>query len=106
MLDKKKDMINHPDHYTKGIEVFDYVESWEMNFYRGNVIKYTTRAGLKSKHTEIEDLQKAIANLEREIDYVRAKNLIAEDLEENLRHINNRIESRKITESEMLAYTE
>ena len=42
-----KEMVNHPSHYNVGIETIDYIESWEMNFNTGNVIKYTTRAGFK-----------------------------------------------------------
>ena len=57
--------VNHPSHYNKGIETIDYIESWEMNFNIGNVIKYTTRAGYKDN--KLEDLEKAKWYLEREI---------------------------------------
>ena len=60
-----KNRVNHPNHYNKGIETIDYIESWEMNFNIGNVIKYTTRAGYKDN--KLEDLQKAKWYLEREI---------------------------------------
>jgi len=61
------DVINHPSHYTayKGVEIIDLTE--QMNFNLGNVVKYVTRAGLKNKDTEIEDLSKAKWYLEREI---------------------------------------
>lgn len=67
------DDVNHPSHYTsyKGIEVIQLTE--QMNFNRGNVIKYTSRAGLKNPGTEIQDLEKAKWYLEREI--TRIKNL-------------------------------
>ena len=52
-----KDAINHPPHYTKGIETSDYIESWEMGFVEGNIIKYITR--YKYKNKPIEDLKKA-----------------------------------------------
>lgn len=50
-------MVNHPPHYTKGIETFDYISSWDMDFASGNAIKYITRAPYKG--TEIQDLEKA-----------------------------------------------
>ena len=58
--------VNHPSHYNKGIETIDYIESWEMNFNIGNVIKYTTRAG--HKDNKLEDLEKAKWYIEREIE--------------------------------------
>ena len=60
-----KEMVNHPSHYNVGSETIDYIESWEMNFNSGNVIKYTTRAGFKEN--QLEDLEKAKWFLEREI---------------------------------------
>lgn len=60
------DMVNHPQHYSAhGIEPIDYIESHNLNFNLGNVIKYVSRAPFKG--TEVEDLQKAKWYLEREI---------------------------------------
>lgn len=61
------DPVNHPSHYTayRGLEVIQLTE--QMNFNRGNAVKYICRAGLKSKETEIEDLEKAVWYLQREI---------------------------------------
>ena len=59
------DMVNHPKHYQHGIEPIDYIESHNLNFNLGNVIKYVSRAPFKG--TEVEDLQKAKWYLEREI---------------------------------------
>jgi len=59
----KKEMVNHPDHYNKGIEVIDYIESWGMDFSTGNIIKYVTRA--KYKNNPLKDLEKAKWYLER-----------------------------------------
>lgn len=62
----EKDMVNHPQHYSShGIEPIDYIESHELNFNLGNVIKYVSRA--KYKGTELQDLEKAKWYLEREI---------------------------------------
>ena len=61
----QKENVNHPSHYNKGIETIDYIESWEMNFNIGNVIKYATRAGYKDD--KLEDLRKASWYITREI---------------------------------------
>ena len=55
---QEKDIINHPEHYTKGgIEVRDFIDSWKLDFNSGNVIKYVVRAPYKG--TELQDLKKA-----------------------------------------------
>lgn len=69
------DPINHPSHYTsyKGLEIIDLCE--QMDFNRGNVIKYVARAGLKGdEKTEIEDLKKAMWYLQREINRLEGTN--------------------------------
>lgn len=64
----KEDPVNHPSHYTTGkIECIDFITDKKMNFCRGNAIKYIVRAGLKDLTKEIEDLEKAIFYLNREI---------------------------------------
>lgn len=62
-----EDKVNHPSHYTryKGLEVIDLTE--QMNFNRGNAVKYIARAGFKDPSTTVEDLQKAQWYIEREI---------------------------------------
>jgi hypothetical protein len=69
------DAVNHPSHYTayKGLEVIDLTE--QMNFNRGNAVKYVCRAGLKDPDTEVEDLEKAVWYLRREITRVKGLNL-------------------------------
>ena len=60
--------INHPPHYADGkIEVIDFIEDKKLNFNLGNVVKYVARAGKKDKSKELEDLQKALWYLQREI---------------------------------------
>lgn len=68
------DAIKHPAYYTQGIECMDYIESHALNYARGNVIKYVTRAGLKDKAKEAEDLKKAEWYLRREISRVTREN--------------------------------
>ena len=67
------DEVNHPVHYTayEGIEVIQLTE--QMNFNRGNAVKYIARAGLKSYDTEIQDLKKALWYIQREINRMEAK---------------------------------
>ena len=59
------DKVDHPDHYTQGIETLDYIESWGMSFSQGNVIKYVSRYLLKGG---VEDLLKAQWYLQRMIE--------------------------------------
>ncbi|MBC1498589.1 DUF3310 domain-containing protein [Listeria welshimeri] len=54
------DDISQPSHYTSGgIEPIQYIQSHNMNYEKGNVIKYITRAGKKEGESEIKDLKKA-----------------------------------------------
>ncbi|UPK64919.1 DUF3310 domain-containing protein [Rhodococcus pyridinivorans] len=62
------DSINHPAHYTgfsNGAEVIDITEN--LNFNRGNAVKYLARAGAKDPAKELEDLRKAEWYVQREI---------------------------------------
>ena len=62
------DNVNHPAHYTDGkIEVIDFIEDKRLGFRRGNAVKYIARAGKKDPDKEVEDLQKAVWYLNREI---------------------------------------
>ena len=66
-----EDLVNHPKHYKmyKGLEVIDLTE--QMNFNRGNAIKYICRAGHKGDaSTEVEDLRKAAWYINREIERI------------------------------------
>jgi len=66
-LKNEEDAVNHPSHYTAyhGLEIIDLTE--QMNFNKGNAVKYICRAGLKDPDKEIEDLEKASWYLRREI---------------------------------------
>ena len=65
---QENDPVNHPAHYTYGkIEVIDYIEDKEFSYNLGNAIKYISRAGKKNPDTLIEDLNKAIWYIKREI---------------------------------------
>lgn len=70
----KHDPVNHPKHYTQhpsGVECIEVTQHY--NFCVGNAIKYLWRAGLKTetnmdtKQKQIEDLNKAVWYIQREI---------------------------------------
>ena len=64
----KTDLVNHPEHYKAGgIEVIDFIESKDLNYRLGNVVKYISRAGKKDSDP-VQDLEKAAWYLKREID--------------------------------------
>ena len=52
-------------HYKRPVERIEVIEAFNLNFSRGNVIKYVARA--KLKENELEDLKKALYYLQREI---------------------------------------
>ena len=58
-------------HYEtdKGFDVIDVAKAYELNFNRGNIVKYVCRAG--KKDNEIKDLEKALDYLNKEIQYLR-----------------------------------
>lgn len=62
----------HP-HYDNGkdYDLIDVISDYNLNFNRGNVIKYIARAG--KKENELLDLLKAQDYLQREIDIVRKR---------------------------------
>ena len=65
---QEHDPVNHPAHYTYGkIEVIDYIEDKGFGYNLGNAVKYISRAGKKNPDTLIEDLNKAIWCIKREI---------------------------------------
>jgi hypothetical protein len=62
------DPVNHPPHYkTGGIETIDFIEAKDLNYRMGNAVKYVSRAGKKEGSDPIEDLEKAVWYLQREI---------------------------------------
>lgn len=69
------DSVDHPSHYAEGwsngAEVIDITEN--LNFNRGNVIKYVARAGRKDAMKTAEDLRKARWYLDRELKRLEAE---------------------------------
>jgi hypothetical protein len=58
-------------HYeaTGEYDLIDIISDYNLNFNRGNVLKYIIRAGRKDD--ELQDLNKALDYIQREIAYVR-----------------------------------
>jgi len=82
MLDKNKEMINHPSHYKGSkFEVIDIIEDFQLDFCMGNAIKYILRC--EKKENQAQDLKKAIWYLNRKI------NQIEENTDEKQRLLGN-----------------
>lgn len=66
--DKVKNTEIRPDYYKiRNYEPKDVIRDWGLNFNLGNVVKYISRAGLKTRDP-YEDLKKAQTYLQFEID--------------------------------------
>ena len=76
----ERDNIN-PEYYKGKVEVIDAIEAWGLNFHRGNAVKYIARAGKKNYANEVEDLEKAVWYINREIERLKK-----EDCEEFLKN--------------------
>jgi hypothetical protein len=68
-------------HYENGtqIDVIEFATMYDLNFNRGNVLKYIVRAG--KKDDEVKDLEKAMDYLRREIETVRERRDKLRDIE-------------------------
>lgn len=79
MIENKKEMVNHPDHYAWlkevcGIEPIDICR--HLDFNCGSAIKYLLRKGkteinLNEREQRIQDLNKAIFYLQDEIEKIK-----------------------------------
>ena len=69
----KNRMKGTQPHYENGkdYDVIDIINDYELNFCRGNILKYVIRAG--KKRDELQDLLKAKDYIEREIQLLRNK---------------------------------
>lgn len=79
---KDYDPVNYPKHYNRGkISVIDFCHDQDLNFDRGNAVKYICRAGDKSEpgmtqeEKAVQDLEKAIFYLKHEIEWIKANGL-------------------------------
>ena len=65
---QQKETVNHPSHYggaDNPYETILVIEAWQLGFCLGNAVKYISRADKKGHR--LEDLQKAVWYLQREI---------------------------------------
>jgi hypothetical protein len=76
----KESIVVRPAHYTNWpIEPIVFIMQNRMEFWRGNIIKYVSRAGLKQyegqdwTESEITDLQKAMRYCEMRINLLKGK---------------------------------
>lgn len=71
-VDEHFNPVDHPAHYTQhpsGVECIEVTE--HFNFCLGNAIKYIWRAGLKG--AAVQDLEKAIWYLQREVARIKLR---------------------------------
>lgn len=68
------DAINRPAHYCKDrkIQPIQVIEDWKLGFNLGSALKYISRAGRKDDR--IQDLEKAVFYLNREIELSKELN--------------------------------
>ena len=67
-------MVDHPSHYGGEDNLYEcikVIEAWGLNFNMGNALKYISRYGQKAGAHEIEDLEKAVWYIQREIAALR-----------------------------------
>lgn len=73
-----RDSVNHPAHYTRfPVEVIEITE--QLDFNRGNAVKYLCRAGFKEGVDEMEDLSKAAWYINRAIEKLQKERDNASD---------------------------
>ena len=74
------DIVYEPDHYSRwDIEPIEVIMRNGFEFWRGNIVKYASRAGYKiydgkdQKQSEITDLQKVIRYAEMRINQINGE---------------------------------
>ena len=71
------DQVLKPDHYERWVvEPVTFIMTNDMEFWRGNVIKYVARAGYKND--EVEDLRKAQRYLQMRINQLEGRQITDE----------------------------
>lgn len=80
MSEHTADVVNEPEHYARWeIEPITYIMSNSFDFWRGNIIKYASRAGFKAYDgktkdaSEILDLKKVIRYAEMRINQLNGE---------------------------------
>ena len=86
-----------PNYYStedKTLDVIEIAKMLDLNFNKGNVLKYMVRAG--KKDSEREDIEKALTYLTRELEYLEERSFQAKKLMSPLEEVNNAILTEKI----------
>ena len=69
MAEHTADIVNEPKHYARWkIEPITYIMLNDFEFWRGNIIKYASRAGYKL-YEGMDEVQSEITDLEKVIRY-------------------------------------
>ena len=74
-IDGDKSKVKHPKHYggrDNPYEAIKVIEAWDVGFNLGNTLKYISRYG--KKDNIIQDLEKALFYLDREIQNLKRIN--------------------------------
>ena len=78
--DSNSNIVNEPNHYTRWvIEPITFIMLNGFEFWRGNIVKYASRAGFKlyegktQEESEIIDLEKVIRYSEMRINQINKK---------------------------------
>lgn len=67
----RHDAVMSPSHYCReGFELGEVLYVWGLTHRRASAVEYIMRAGEKATADEVEDLRKAIRNLQMELDYM------------------------------------
>ena len=79
-LDHLPSNITSPQHYKRwAVQPYEFISQNNLEFWRGNIIKYVMRAGFKTKgglqdrEAEIEDLQKAMQYIDMRIKDIKGE---------------------------------
>ena len=64
-MGNSKERVVHPNHDNRGIDMWDYAHSQNLDFFEGNIVKYVTRWRDKNG---LEDLKKAKQYLDKLIE--------------------------------------
>ena len=71
-MNSKQKFEEKPEYYiTESIDIIDFCKLYNLSFNRGNIVKYICRAG--KKDNELQDLNKALDYIKREIKYLTNK---------------------------------
>lgn len=70
---KQDDKVEKPSHYTRySIEPITFIMRNGIEFWRGNIIKYATRAGYK-KYDDLSEVDSEITDLKKVIRYAEMR---------------------------------